>query len=191
MLESAMPQVVAAASELAPSGRPSAPATASAVGARSAAIPAARVLRRYPSLWGFNFQLILTSELSRTLGAFGAPSHLKCFCSINTCLHAMRAALLAAVAGLTLAAPPVSFCLPRGFGDTVSPICLSWERQGAEFLFAMNCTPDSYPEFSLGWCAFGLSATTPHWWRDRPAQENESEVIVVCKVCYNACFEFS
>lgn len=74
----------------------------------------------------------------------------------------MRASLLAAAASLALAAPSaVSFCFPRGFGDTDSPICLSWERQGPEVLFAVNCTPDSYPEFSLGWCAFGVSTATP------------------------------
>jgi hypothetical protein len=53
------------------------------------------------------------------------------------------------------------FCFPRGFGGTENPICLSWARNGADFEFAMNCTPDGHPEFSVGWCAVGLSTATP------------------------------
>jgi hypothetical protein len=53
------------------------------------------------------------------------------------------------------------FCFPRGFGGTENPICLSWARNGADFELQMNCPPDGHPEFSVGWCAVGLSTATP------------------------------
>lgn len=60
-----------------------------------------------------------------------------------------------------LAAGNFDYCFPRGFGGTDNPLCFSFERVGADYLFAMNCTPDAFPEFSVGWCALGLSTLSP------------------------------
>jgi hypothetical protein len=57
--------------------------------------------------------------------------------------------------------PTQSFCFPRAYGPESNPICLSWTRDGADFVFGIVCTPDSFPFLSLSWCAIGFSTATP------------------------------
>ena len=71
---------------------------------------------------------------------------------------------LALVSALLLAPAPAlaqSFCFPRAYGPEANPICLSWTRDGADFVFGVVCTPDSFPFLSLSWCAIGFSTATP------------------------------
>jgi hypothetical protein len=78
-----------------------------------------------------------------------------------------RAALLlcaAATAAAAAAATPLSrnsFCFPRAYGPEANPICIKWGRDGADFVFELQCTPESFPEFSISWCAVGFSTGTP------------------------------
>jgi hypothetical protein len=71
-----------------------------------------------------------------------------------------RASLLLVLL-LALLAPPAaaknSFCFPRAYGPENNPICLAWELVGADFVFKIICTPDSFPSLSLSWCAVGFS----------------------------------
>ena len=71
---------------------------------------------------------------------------------------------LALASALLLAPAPAlaqSFCFPRAYGPEANPICLSWTRDGADFVFGVVCTPDSFPFLSLSWCAIGFSTATP------------------------------
>ena len=71
---------------------------------------------------------------------------------------------LALASALLLAPAPAlaqSFCFPRAYGPEANPICLSWTRDGADFVFGIVCTPDSFPFLSLSWCAIGFSTATP------------------------------
>jgi len=61
----------------------------------------------------------------------------------------------------TPAPPAQSFCFPRAYGPEANPICLTWTRDGADFVFGIVCTPDSFPFLSLSWCAIGFSTATP------------------------------
>jgi hypothetical protein len=67
----------------------------------------------------------------------------------------LRAAAAALRRGL--AAANQSICFPRAYGPEANPICLSWTRVGADFVFGIVCTPDSFPFLSLSWCAVGFS----------------------------------
>ena len=80
----------------------------------------------------------------------------------------IAAALLAAVAASSSSAPrnataPRSLCFPRAYGPEANPICLAWWRDGADVLFQLQCVPDAFPEFALGWCAVGFSTASPPW----------------------------
>jgi hypothetical protein len=52
-------------------------------------------------------------------------------------------------------------CFPRAYGPENNPICMSWWREGADVVFALQCVPDSFPYITLGWCAVGFSTASP------------------------------
>ena len=66
---------------------------------------------------------------------------------------------------------PNSFCYPRAFGPKANPVCLLWWREGNNFTFQVECTPDSFPFLNLTYCAIGFSALAgpdndpPFYWR--------------------------
>lgn len=54
-----------------------------------------------------------------------------------------------------------SLCFPRAYGPENNPICVSWSPVSGDVLFKVQCVPDSFPEFSLSWCAIGFSTAAP------------------------------
>ena len=82
--------------------------------------------------------------------------------SVSACALLAAGAAAASAGGGGAAFPArQSFCFPRAYGPKNNPICLAWQRVGADFVFEIQCTPDSFPEFSIGWCAVGFSTATP------------------------------